>query len=92
MIGLSGGGAPRILSGFGDWSGPEDYPRVDGLHRGVDVAGSIGSPVLSAADGRVTVARDNRDACGRPYDLLPFVRAVGNAFWFAFEHAATRTP
>lgn len=56
-------GAPRILAGFGDWLGGEGYPRLS-PHRGVDVAGPIGADVLAAADGRVTVARDNRDLCG----------------------------
>ena len=59
----SGDGTPRILAGFGDWLGSEGYPRLS-PHRGVDVAGSMGAEVLAAADGRVTVARDNRDLCG----------------------------
>jgi murein DD-endopeptidase MepM/ murein hydrolase activator NlpD len=56
-------GAPPILAGFGDWLGSEGYPRLS-PHRGVDVAGSMGADVLAAADGRVTVARDNQDLCG----------------------------
>jgi murein DD-endopeptidase MepM/ murein hydrolase activator NlpD len=56
-------GAPRITAGFGDWLGGEGYPRLS-PHRGIDVAGRIGADVLAAADGRVTVARDNRDLCG----------------------------
>jgi hypothetical protein len=56
-------GAPRIHAGFGDWLGAEGYPRLS-PHRGIDVAGRIGADVLAAADGRVTVARDNRDLCG----------------------------
>ena len=59
----SGDGAPRIHAGFGDWLGSEGYPRLSS-HRGVDVAGRMGADVLAAADGRVTVARDNRDLCG----------------------------
>jgi murein DD-endopeptidase MepM/ murein hydrolase activator NlpD len=59
----SGDGAPRIHAGFGDWLGSEGYPRLSS-HRGVDVAGRMGADVLAAADGRVTVARDNRDSCG----------------------------
>jgi murein DD-endopeptidase MepM/ murein hydrolase activator NlpD len=56
-------GAPRILAGFGDWLGAEGYPRPS-AHRGLDVAARMGADVLAAADGRVTVARDNRDLCG----------------------------
>jgi murein DD-endopeptidase MepM/ murein hydrolase activator NlpD len=54
---------PRILVGFGDWLGGEGYPRPS-AHRGVDFAAHPGSDVLAAADGRVIVARDNRDLCG----------------------------
>jgi len=57
------GGAPRILAGFGDWRGAEGYPRLD-PHRGIDVLGRPGTDVLAAAEGRVTVARDNQDLCG----------------------------
>jgi murein DD-endopeptidase MepM/ murein hydrolase activator NlpD len=63
MMTASGDGAPRILAGFGDWRGSEGYPRLS-PHRGIDIAGRIGTDVLAAADGRVTVARDNRDLCG----------------------------
>jgi murein DD-endopeptidase MepM/ murein hydrolase activator NlpD len=59
----SADGAPRILAGFGDWLGSEGYPRPS-AHRGIDVAGTTGADVLAAADGRVSVARDNRDLCG----------------------------
>src|SRR5438034_8582393 len=59
----SGDGTPRIHTGFGDWLGSEGYPRMS-PHRGVDVAGRMGADVLAAADGRVTVARDNRGWCG----------------------------
>jgi amino acid transporter len=59
----SGDGAPRILVGFGDWLGSEGYPRLN-PHRGIDVAGRLGADVLAAADGRVTVARDNRAELG----------------------------
>jgi murein DD-endopeptidase MepM/ murein hydrolase activator NlpD len=58
-----GDGAPRILTGFGDWRGAEGYPRLS-PHRGIDIAGGVGADVLAAADGRVTVARDNHDLCG----------------------------
>jgi murein DD-endopeptidase MepM/ murein hydrolase activator NlpD len=63
MLAPSAGGAPRILAGFGDWRGAEGYPRLD-PHRGIDVLGRVGSDVLAAADGRVTVARDSQDLCG----------------------------
>ena len=55
--------APRILAGFGDWFGSEGYPRFS-RHRGLDIKSSPGADVLAAADGRVTVARDNGDLCG----------------------------
>jgi murein DD-endopeptidase MepM/ murein hydrolase activator NlpD len=56
-------GAPRILTGFGDWRGAAGYPRLD-AHRGIDVKGRVGADVLAAADGRITVARDREDLCG----------------------------
>lgn len=63
MMAPTGGAAPRILTGFGDWRGAEGYPRPD-PHRGIDVKGRGGGDVLAAAEGRVTVARDNQDLCG----------------------------
>jgi len=59
----SADGTPRIHAGFGDWQGSEGFPRLS-PHRGIDVAGRMGADVLAAAEGRVTVARDNRDLCG----------------------------
>lgn len=56
-------GAPRILARFGDWFGAEGYPRFS-RHRGLDIKGRPGADVLAAANGRVTVARDNGDLCG----------------------------
>jgi murein DD-endopeptidase MepM/ murein hydrolase activator NlpD len=56
-------GTPPILAGFGAWLGAEGYPRPS-PHRGLDFGGRTGGDVLAAADGRVTVARDNRGLCG----------------------------
>jgi murein DD-endopeptidase MepM/ murein hydrolase activator NlpD len=56
-------GAPRIHTGFGAWLGSEGYP-LPSPHRGIDVAAAVGADVLAAADGHVSVARDNRDLCG----------------------------
>jgi len=63
MMAPTAGAAPRILTGFGDWRGAEGYPRPD-PHRGIDVKGRVGTDVLAAAEGRVTVARDTQDLCG----------------------------
>jgi murein DD-endopeptidase MepM/ murein hydrolase activator NlpD len=63
MTAPSAGSAPRILTGFGDWRGAEGYPLLE-PHRGVDVKGRLGTDVLAAADGRITVARDTQDLCG----------------------------
>jgi murein DD-endopeptidase MepM/ murein hydrolase activator NlpD len=63
MMTPAAGGAPRTLTGFGDWRGAEGYPLLD-PHRGIDVKGRVGTDVLAAADGRVTVARDRQDLCG----------------------------
>jgi murein DD-endopeptidase MepM/ murein hydrolase activator NlpD len=63
MMAPSTPGAPRILTGFGDWRGAEGYPRLDS-HRGIDVKGRVGTDVLAAAEGRITVARDRGDLCG----------------------------
>jgi murein DD-endopeptidase MepM/ murein hydrolase activator NlpD len=64
VLAARNGGAPRVLSGFGDWLGAEGYPRANGRHGGVDVAGSIGAAVLAPADGGVIVARDHGGSCG----------------------------
>lgn len=56
-------GPPHVLTGFGHWRGAEGYPRAD-PHRGLDIASRVGADVLAAAEGRVTLARDNRDLCG----------------------------
>ena len=63
MMTPSAPGAPRILTGFGDWRGAEGYPRLD-RHRGIDVKAPVGADVLAAAEGRITVARDSGDLCG----------------------------
>jgi murein DD-endopeptidase MepM/ murein hydrolase activator NlpD len=57
-------GGPRVLTGFGDWRGAEGYPRLH-LHNGIDVKDRVGADVLAAADGRVAVARERPDLCGR---------------------------
>jgi len=62
-ISPAGGRAPRIHTGFGNWLSSEGYPRLS-PHGGIDVAGTMGADVLAAADGRVSVARDNQDLCG----------------------------
>ena len=54
----------RVLSGFRDWIGAEGFPRLNGLHSGVDFAGRAGADALAAAPGRVVLARDNRNSCG----------------------------
>jgi murein DD-endopeptidase MepM/ murein hydrolase activator NlpD len=54
----------RIISGFGDTKGGEGYPRSNGPHRGVDIAGAVGTAVIAPAEGSVLLARDEGDACG----------------------------
>ncbi len=85
MLRPSGGGAPRILSGFGDWLGAEGYPRVNGRHSGVDLAGSMGSLLLAPADGRVIVAEDCRRGKGA------LTRTLSGKLWDAsMRHGCTR--
>jgi murein DD-endopeptidase MepM/ murein hydrolase activator NlpD len=57
-------GGARIISSFGDFRGPEGYPRSDGPHNGIDVAGMVGTPVLAVADGSISYAGENDGACG----------------------------
>jgi murein DD-endopeptidase MepM/ murein hydrolase activator NlpD len=64
MLAPAGPDRPRTLSGFGDLLGPEGYPRLDGRHRGLDVAGRPGTAVLAAAGGRVLDAKWDDEACG----------------------------
>jgi murein DD-endopeptidase MepM/ murein hydrolase activator NlpD len=63
MLSPVAAGAPRVLTGFGDWRGAEGYPLLR-PHRGIDIKGRVGDDVLAAAEGRVTVARDSGDLCG----------------------------
>ena len=63
MLAPAAAGAPRILTGFGDWRGAEGYPLLR-PHRGIDIKGRVGDDVIAAAEGRVTVARDSGDLCG----------------------------
>lgn len=55
---------PRIISSFGDAKGAEGYFRRDGPHKGIDVAGMVGSPVLAVADGNIVMAEEGSDSCG----------------------------
>jgi murein DD-endopeptidase MepM/ murein hydrolase activator NlpD len=55
---------PRILSSFGDGKGPEGFFRRDGPHKGIDVAGMVGSPVLAVAEGNIVMAEEGSDSCG----------------------------
>ena len=57
-------GGARIISSFGDSRGPEGYPRTDGPHNGIDVAGLVGQPVLAAADGVIGLAKEDHGSCG----------------------------
>jgi murein DD-endopeptidase MepM/ murein hydrolase activator NlpD len=63
MLAPAAAGAPRILTGFGDWRGAEGYPLLR-PHRGIDIKGRVGDDVIAAAEGQVTVARDSGDLCG----------------------------
>jgi murein DD-endopeptidase MepM/ murein hydrolase activator NlpD len=80
----AGDGAPRLLTRFGSWQGAEGYPRLD-AHRGIDVAAIPGDDVLAAADGRVLVARDNRDLCG----LIVVVDHPPHGYQTVYCHFAT---
>jgi murein DD-endopeptidase MepM/ murein hydrolase activator NlpD len=57
-------GGARIISPFGDFRGPEGYPRSDGPHKGIDIAGMVGDPVLAVADGVIIISSENEGACG----------------------------
>jgi murein DD-endopeptidase MepM/ murein hydrolase activator NlpD len=59
-----GFGGPRVISRFGSWYGPEGFPRPEGPHNGVDIAGNIGDPVLAVADGTVQLATEGYGDCG----------------------------
>lgn len=69
---------PRVISPFGSFYGPEGYPRQEGPHNGIDVAGAIGDPVLAVTDGTVLVAAENHGDCGTivVIRLTPTTRAV----------------
>jgi murein DD-endopeptidase MepM/ murein hydrolase activator NlpD len=86
MMTPTAGGTPRILTDFGDWRGAEGYPRLD-PHRGIDVKGRVGADVLAAAEGRVTVARDNQDLCG----LIVVVVHDPHGYRTIYCHLATIT-
>ena len=56
----------RVVSGFGDWNSCEVGYRRPIPHMGIDIGGSVGEPVLAAADGIVTSSGDDSAwECGR---------------------------
>jgi murein DD-endopeptidase MepM/ murein hydrolase activator NlpD len=62
---LPGCTGARVISDFGSLYGPEGYPRIDGPHNGIDVAGVVGAPVLAIADGIVVIANEDAyNSCG----------------------------
>lgn len=64
----------RVISPFGALTGSEGYPRVDGPHNGIDVAGLVGTPVLAVAEGTIVMALEEARACGTMVRIrhLPF--------------------
>ncbi len=54
----------RVISPFGAYYAAEGKPRSDGTHRGVDIGGGVGEPVLAMADGFISYADANHGACG----------------------------
>jgi murein DD-endopeptidase MepM/ murein hydrolase activator NlpD len=53
----------RIVPPYGSLVDGEGYPRSDGPHEGVDIAGPIGTPVIAAGAGVVT-ATGYFEVCG----------------------------
>jgi murein DD-endopeptidase MepM/ murein hydrolase activator NlpD len=62
-VGVACAEAPTILSPYRDMKDPGGNARA-GPHPAVDFGGKIGDPVLAAANGRVTWARQNSGPCG----------------------------
>lgn len=63
---------PPITSDFGSYTNPGGSPRTSGPipHNGIDIEADISTPVLAAADGVVTWARNSGHMGGNEVTLL----------------------